>query len=529
MNIEAITDKEFNDTGLCVPHLHYMTDRAVKIKELVALAEKGKYFTINLPRQYGKTTILALMEKELEKMGYLVIRISFEGIGDKVFSSEEQFAPTFLKMIGQTIKQKNKELSTYLLKQPGKTTSLYDLSGVITEMIETIDRKVVLQIDEVDKSSNNQLFISFLGMLRAKYLRRNEGTDITFFSVILAGVHDVKNLKAKIRTGEEQKYNSPWNIAVDLDIDFSLTPGEIADMLTQYAGERKITIDIPFFSEQLFYYTSGYPFLVSYLCKQIDEKILPGRNGKEWEAEDLVLAVRVSLTKDNTNFQSLIKNLANNPELFEFVFKIVMNEQEFAYNAQDEIISYGFMYGILGKENGKVKIHNRLYEQLIYNYMISTLTTSGMVRFDSTISNFIDKDGSINMERVVRKFQEFMKEQYSRKDEAFIERNGRLLFLAFLKPIINGKGFDFKEVQISEEKRLDVVITFGNKKYIVELKKWYREKAHRSGLKQLNNYLERQSLDEGYLVIFDTRRKSHKIGKNEMESLDARRIFVVWV
>lgn len=387
-NTEIITGKEFNDTGLCVPHLHYMADRAAKIKELVALVEKGKYFTINLPRQYGKTTILALMEKELEKIGYFVIRISFEGIGDKVFSSEEQFAPAFLKMIRQSVKQKNKKLSDYLFKESGKTTSLHELSDVITEMIETVDRKIVLQIDEVDKSSNNQLFISFLGMLRAKYLRRNEGTDATFFSVLLAGVHDVKNLKAKIRKGEEQKYNSPWNIAADLDVDFSLSPDEIADMLTKYADERGVALDIPFFSQQLFYYTSGYPFLASYLCKLIDEKILPGRTEKEWKPGDLALAVQAALTRDNTNFQSLIKNLANNPGLYEFVFKIVMNEQEFSYNAQNEIISDGFMYGILGKENGKVRIHNRLYEQLIYNYMVSTLETSGTVRFDSTGSSF---------------------------------------------------------------------------------------------------------------------------------------------
>jgi len=45
-----------------------------------------------------------------------------------------------------------------------------------------------------------------------------------------------------------------------------------------------------------------------------------------------------------------------------------------------------------------------------------------------------------------------MKKEYSKKDLPFLERNGRLIFLAFLKPIINGKEYDFKEVQISEEK-----------------------------------------------------------------------------
>ena len=37
---------------------------------------------------------------------------------------------------------------------------------------------------------------------------------------------------------------------------------------------------------------------------------------------------------------------------------------------------------------------------------------------------------------------------------------------------INGIGFDFKEAQISEEKRLDVVITIQDKKHIIELKIW---------------------------------------------------------
>ncbi len=76
---------------------------------------------------------------------------------------------------------------------------------------------------------------------------------------------------------------------------------------------------------------------------------------------------------------------------------------------------------------------------------------------------------------------------------------------------------------------MDVVITFGDKKYIVELKKWYGEKAHRNGLEQLTDYLERQSPDVGYLVIYDTRRKSGEIGRSEVVTVKSRQIFIVWV
>ncbi|MCP4219803.1 MAG: PD-(D/E)XK nuclease family protein, partial [bacterium] len=95
------------------------------------------------------------------------------------------------------------------------------------------------------------------------------------------------------------------------------------------------------------------------------------------------------------------------------------------------------------------------------------------------------------------------------KDGDFLERNGRLVFQAFLKPIINGRGFDFKEAQVSEERRLDIVVTWGSSRYIVELKIWRGPKAHEEGLLQLKDYLERTNMSKGYLVIFDPR-KLHK-------------------
>ena len=49
-----------------------MSDRADRIKEVVELVEEGSYFTINRPRQYGKTTVLAQVGREMGQMGYLV-------------------------------------------------------------------------------------------------------------------------------------------------------------------------------------------------------------------------------------------------------------------------------------------------------------------------------------------------------------------------------------------------------------------------------------------------------------------------
>ena len=523
--------KTFNITGSCIPDRHYMSGMSDKLDRIMEMIVGGDYFTIDRPRQYGKTTILYLLEQRLIKdSNYLVLNLSFEGISSPTYENHQRFIHVMLGRMHRALKfLKENELAGIIEKNQPVINDMEEFDSFITGMVLESQRKIVIMIDEVDKAGNNQLFLDFLGMLREKYLRRNQGKDHTFHSVILAGVHDIKTLKTKIRHGREKRLNSPWNIAVDFDIDLSLFPEEIASMLTDYARDRNITMDIPFFSRELFYFTSGYPFLVCYLCKIIDEKILPQKNKKEWEPHDLVKAVQVSLSKSNTNFDSLIKNLENEPALYDFVFQVIMKEEEFSYNRDNPVINLGSLYGILRGENEKTRIHNRLYEQRIYNYMASRMETSGEVKFQHVSTSYFDKDGVLNIEKIIRKFQEFMKEKASAKDTDFLERNGRLLFLAFIRPIINGIGFDFKEAQISEEKRLDVVITFQDRKHIIELKIWRGESYHQEGVLQLCDYLDRENQNRGYLVIFDLRKQSARVGEWEKIEARGKEIFAAWV
>lgn len=141
--------------------------------------------------------------------------------------------------------------------------------------------------------------------------------------------------------------------------------------------------------------------------------------------------------------------------------------------------------------------------------------------------NYLTDDGSLDLETVLRKFQIFMKEQRSKKDLHFLEREWRLVFLSFLKPILNGKGHDFKEVKTSEEKRLDVVVTYLHYKYILELKLWRGEKAHQKGLLQLANYLDIHGVQKGYLLIFDDRK--NPTGAVKTIQQEDKEIFAVWV
>jgi hypothetical protein len=171
----------------------------------------------------------------IPSLGFLVISLDFQGIGDTVFEREESFVQAFAELMAHELEQENAELSRFLIEECSTIKTFKDLSRLITGLVKKSGQKIILFIDEVDASSNNDLFIRFLGMLREKYLRRNAGKDFTFQSVILAGVYDIKSLKLKIREGKEPRYNSPWNIAINYPADLSFSPGEIETMLADYS------------------------------------------------------------------------------------------------------------------------------------------------------------------------------------------------------------------------------------------------------------------------------------------------------
>jgi hypothetical protein len=93
-----------------------------------------------------------------------------------------------------------------------------------------------------------------------------------------------------------------------------------------------------------------------------------------------------------------------------------------------------------------------------------------------------------------------------------------MLLMSFFRPIINGKGYLFKENVTAEDRRMDLVVTYNNQRYVIELKIWYGEKRLQDGLDQLCSYLDSYRLNEGHIIVFnfnknkayDTRKIVHR-------------------
>ena len=491
--------KEFNTEAICIPKLHYMVDISDKLQQIEKLIAHGDYFTINRARQYGKTTMMSALSRKLQDQ-YLMVRMSFEGVGDTFFENDYRFVRNFIKRMGKSLKKANASQELVRdwrnIEDLSKDDDAFEYLGdKITTLCDMSDKEIVLMIDEVDKSSDNQIFLHFLGMLRNKYLDHKDDGDSTFKSVILAGVYDIKNMKLKLRPDEEKKYNSPWNIAVDFEVDMSFSPKEIATMLQEYEDDHHTCMDITAMSEEIYKYTNGYPYLVSWLCKWMDSS-----KERPWTKELLLRAEKEIHKSESTLLDSVSQNYENHPDLQKMINGILYEGKQYTYIKNDPTIRLGSMFGILKEKDNQVQISNMIFENNILGLIISKCEQSGLYP-NPTKEPFID-NGKLNIVRVLQKFQELMKAEYRQEDEAFLEKQGRLLFLCFIKPIINGTGFYYVEPQTRNNERMDLVITYGGEEHIIELKIWHGEEYRKKGIAQLEEYLDSRNTDKGYLLSF---------------------------
>ena len=484
--------RKFNITGSCTPQKHYMVpldDRLEKIK--TDYIDEGSYFVISKGRQYGKTTTLSALEKYL-KDNYIVLSLDFQEIGTEDFADASTFAKVFAGMIIETLEiadPANKKEAliplTAMAENPG-AGSLKELFTCLSKMCAKAQRPIVLMIDEADSASNNQVFIDFLAQLRSYYLARDKKP--IFHSVILAGVYDIKNLKLKLRPDAEHKYNSPWNIAARFNIDMNFSVAQIAAMLEEYENDKHTNMDVKGIAECIYAYTSGYPYLVSAVCKLLDEDIAEKTYLKNlteaWSEKGIAEAVKSILAEQEPFFESMVRQLEEYPEMKKMLKAILFSGKRMSYNPDIPAINLASMFGYIVNAEGSIQVANRIFEMRLYNLFLS------------------EEELSSAMSRAAK------------QDRNQFVAGGRL-FLLYLKPIINGVGNYYIDAQTRDARRTDVIVDYGGEQFVIEMKLWHGNEYHQRGKRQLAECLDYYHQEKGYLLSFNFNKKK-KTGVQEI-------------
>ena len=502
--------KIFNLSADCKPDMHYMVDISELLQDIKELIDRGEYFTINRARQYGKTTTLRALKRYL-KEDYTVISLDFQKLDAAKFRDGNVFSLVFASYFLRQIKREDtncsdrmkEELSALeeIVCKGSVTFSLFELFIYLSQICDASGKPIVMMIDEVDSAANNQVFLDFLAQLRGYYIDRDEIS--IFHSVILAGVYDIKSLQVKLRPNEEHKTNSPWNIAADIDIDM---------MLDDYERDYHTGMECEKLAALIYDYTSGYPFLVSKICKLIDEKIagsleFPGKSDA-WTKEGFLAAIRILLLEENTLFESLDNKLIDFPELKQMLKELLLNGRMIEYVPGDIGIRMAVMFGFAVLNKGVLAVSNRIFETRLYNgFLAEQARHLEISEIAEEEKNQFVVEGHLDMELVLQKFAAHYTELFGDHNERFLEDNGRCIFMLYMKPVINGTGNYYIESRTRTKRRTDLIIDFRGMQYVIELKLWHGDEYNQRGEKQLADYLDEYCLKRGYMISFNFNKK----------------------
>ena len=197
-----------------------------------------------------------------------------------------------------------------------------------------------------------------------------------------------------------------------------------------------------------------------------------------------------------------------------------MEGTKITWNAFQDELDQMQMYGLIKNDHNTVRVSNRIFEIMLYNLFLSDeeLKSNVFSREGELAKNQFIEDGKLNMRLILERFIVTYTDICGPLVDRFKEKDGRELFLLYLKPIINGTGNYYIEAQTRDMTRTDVIVDYLGQQYIIELKIWRGERYNADGEKQISEYLDYWHLDTGYMLSFNfNKNKEQGVKRVEIE------------
>ncbi|MDR3250259.1 MAG: ATP-binding protein, partial [Tannerella sp.] len=162
--------------------------------------------------------------------------------------------------------------------------------------------------------------------------------------------------------------------------------------------------------------------------------------------------------------------------------------------------------GLIRVVNSVIEPANPIYAEVIIRKLSSY--TQGELqdpKYPYKMPRYL-KDGRIDMDFLMRDFQQFWRENSAIRIERYEYREAapHLVLMAFLQRVVNGGGQIIREMAAGTG-RLDICLMYENRKYPIELKIRRGEKSLEKGLEQTFGYMDTYGCTDAWLAIFDRR------------------------
>ncbi|GAB6161030.1 hypothetical protein JCM12298_01890 [Desulfothermus naphthae] len=506
----------FNTAGpvRCEDHYCLPPLERLDLEEVLMLIDQKKYFVLHAPRQTGKTTCLLALQEYLNKEDkYRALYVNVEGAQaarEDVYRGIRSIMSSLEAGVRFFWKQEILKDWLEILKQRGEDDGLRELLSLLS--IRT-DKPVVLMIDEIDSLVGDTL-ISVLRQLRTGYNLRPKSFPQ---SIILCGVRDVRDYR--IHSSKEKEIitgGSAFNIKAESLHLGDFNKREIKVLYNQHTEEtgQKFEDGVIDYVWEL---TEGQPWLVNALGYVACFKLKEGRDRNKPITKELITEAKEKIILERyTHIDQLADKLKE--DRVKSVIEAIL-KGEGIRNIKEDDLQYVIDLGLVKRDREEgPRISNGIYREIIPREITYMLQTELESQFKPLW--YVNPDGSLDMVKLMRAFQEFFREH----SESWLERfqykeaGPQLLMQAFLQRIVNSGGRIEREYGLGR-KRTDLLLIWpiGTtslleakkvQKVVIELKVLYKslEKTIEEGLSQTYEYMDRCGADEGHLVIFDKRK-----------------------
>jgi hypothetical protein len=489
----------FNRTGYCNPEKHYTINPIRGLEaNILKLIKNEEYYVIHAPRQSGKTTLLHSLTKEINAQGdYIALVFSMENAGFRSITENE----ANYKIIQSLFTMAKSILpDEYLPQNPLRDVSL---SQYLNEWCTSVSKPIVLFIDEID-SLWDDVLISILRQLRNGFQMRPKDFPQ---SIALVGLRDIRDFKMKIRTQDGSLGSgSPFNIKAESFRLANFTIKEITDLYQQYTDETGQVFPSEIVA-QIYLLTGGQPWLVNALAHEITETILKRDYSKPITPEIVYQAKENLIQRRDTHLDSLMDKM-DDPHVKPIISAIISGNSVI-YDDFNDDLRYTIDLGIVTNENNKIKISNNIYSEIIPRVLNYSFQQN--IGENGQISWYLKPDGKLDMNALLKEFQEF----YRENAESWINRfsykecGHQLLLMAFLQRVINGGGQINREMAAGSG-RTDLIVDFAGDRFVLELKIKNNNFKIERALQQLSRYLDTLNQPHGWLIVFESK-ESDKI------------------
>ena len=502
--------RSFGTRGRVYPDRHYIVARTEEIRDFINRIKEGRYIVLFAPRQTGKTTFFRFTTEKLTKQdeSFFPIQLNFESYNNLPSSD------FYVNFYRDTCKEIEKVIQSRTEGSSEETVQFLEDQSIVDHIsmrrfFETltdflsiqqgIRPKIVIIIDEFDGIPQTVLS-DFLHTLRHIYLSHDHRC---IHSVGIVGVKSITQLNY-------DRSISPFNIQDEFNLT-NFTLEQVQELLSQYTDE----IGQPFDQEviiSLHKQTAGQPFLVNRAAQIMTEELNIPKTDMI-EMSHFADAHNQLLEERNTNIEHLLTNIRRDRRFERLLMKIVSYERGVPFILDDDRINELTMYGVIKRGPDRMcQIVNPIYQHRILQAFKPAINGLENDYFsEETDADFIDyvtPSGEIELESLLNNFKDFISRvgfRILQVPETPQESVGQNLLYAYLDHFIRTINASmFLEVQTGRG-RIDLLILYKSRKYIVETKIWEGERYHQAGKKQLVAYLKSEKVDKGYYVVFDHR------------------------